>query len=40
LKSGGRRVLIRIALLVALLPASGFRTAFSHEGHSHGDEPA
>jgi hypothetical protein len=34
------RVLIRILLLVALLAAPGFRLAFSHEGHSHGDEPA
>jgi len=33
-------VLIRILLLVALLAAPGFRPAFSHEGHSHGDEPA
>ncbi|PZW39460.1 multidrug efflux pump subunit AcrA (membrane-fusion protein) [Humitalea rosea] len=27
-------------LLVTLLAAVGFRPAFSHEGHSHGDEPA
>ena len=33
-------MLIRILLLVALLAAPGFRPAFSHEGHSHGDEPA
>lgn len=33
-------MLIRILLLVALLAAPGLRPAFSHEGHSHGDEPA
>jgi hypothetical protein len=33
-------VLIRILLLFALLEAPGFHPAFSHEGHSHGDEPA
>lgn len=33
-------MLIRVLLLVALLAAPGFRPAFSHEGHSHGDEPA
>lgn len=34
------RVVIRILLLAALLAAPGFGPAFSHEGHSHGDEPA
>ncbi|GGJ42214.1 efflux RND transporter periplasmic adaptor subunit [Neoroseomonas lacus] len=33
-------MLIRILLLLALLAAPGIRPAFSHEGHSHGDEPA
>lgn len=33
-------MLIRILLLVALLAAPGLRPAFSHECHSHGDEPA
>jgi hypothetical protein len=33
-------VLTRILLLAALLAAPGLRPAFSHEGHSHGDEPA
>lgn len=33
-------MLIRILLFVTLLAAPGFRPAFSHEGHSHGDEPA
>ena len=33
-------MLIRTLLLVTLLAASGVRPALSHEGHSHGDEPA
>ncbi|NKC31130.1 efflux RND transporter periplasmic adaptor subunit [Falsiroseomonas selenitidurans] len=33
-------MLIRVLLLVALLAAAGLRPAFSHEGHSHGEEPA
>ncbi|MGK7870390.1 efflux RND transporter periplasmic adaptor subunit [Falsiroseomonas sp. E2-1-a20] len=33
-------MLIRVLLLVALLAAPGLRPAFSHEGHSHGDDPA
>lgn len=33
-------MLTRILLLVALLAGPGLRPAFSHEGHSHGDEPA
>ena len=33
-------MLIRILLLVTLLAASGVSPAFSHEGHSHGAEPA
>lgn len=33
-------MLIRIWVFVALLAAPGLRPAFSHEGHSHGDEPA
>ncbi|MDB5381183.1 MAG: hypothetical protein JWO26_815 [Rhodospirillales bacterium] len=33
-------MLIRLLLLIALLTVPGFRAAFSHEGHAHGDEPA
>jgi cobalt-zinc-cadmium efflux system membrane fusion protein len=33
-------VLARILLLFFLLAAPGLRPAFSHEGHSHGDEAA
>ncbi|WP_368419539.1 efflux RND transporter periplasmic adaptor subunit [Rhodovarius sp.] len=33
-------MLIRLLLLVTLLAAPVLRPAFSHEGHSHGDEPA